>query len=172
MYFPQLGSINLSKSLSHFGGISFFFNLFIYFGVCWVSVSMQVFLYLWQEGLLSSCNAQVSRCRSLSCHRAQALECLGFGSCGSQALEHRLSSCGTCAELLGSTWDIPGPGIEPESPALASRFFTTEPRGKPLAEFLENYKKLIIRRPVLREGCFSSASHRTNTSLNMPFVAL
>ena len=27
--------------------------------------------------------------------------------------------------------DLPHPGIEPESPALASRFFTTEPPGKP-----------------------------------------
>ena len=28
--------------------------------------------------------------------------------------------------------DLPSPGIQPESPALASRFFTTEPLGKPL----------------------------------------
>ena len=27
--------------------------------------------------------------------------------------------------------DLPDPGFEPESPALASRFFTTEPPGKP-----------------------------------------
>ena len=27
--------------------------------------------------------------------------------------------------------DLPDPGIEPESPALASKFFTTEPPGKP-----------------------------------------
>ena len=27
--------------------------------------------------------------------------------------------------------DLPDPGLEPESPALASRFFTTEPPGKP-----------------------------------------
>ena len=27
--------------------------------------------------------------------------------------------------------DLPNPGIEPSSPALASRFFTTEPAGKP-----------------------------------------
>ena len=29
------------------------------------------------------------------------------------------------------TWDPPGPGIEPVSPALAGGFFTTEPPGKP-----------------------------------------
>ena len=28
-------------------------------------------------------------------------------------------------------WDLPGPGVEPMSPALAGGFFTTEPRGKP-----------------------------------------
>ena len=27
-------------------------------------------------------------------------------------------------------WDFPGPEIEPVSPALAGRFFTTEPPGK------------------------------------------
>ena len=27
-------------------------------------------------------------------------------------------------------WDLPGPGIEPVSPALAGGFFTTEPPGK------------------------------------------
>ena len=28
-------------------------------------------------------------------------------------------------------WDLPGPGVEPLSPTLAGRFFTTEPPGKP-----------------------------------------
>ena len=30
-----------------------------------------------------------------------------------------------------SPGDLPNPGIKPESPALADRFFTTEPLGKP-----------------------------------------
>ena len=30
-----------------------------------------------------------------------------------------------------SPGDLPDPGIEPTSPALAGRFFTTEPPGKP-----------------------------------------
>ena len=29
-------------------------------------------------------------------------------------------------------WDLAGPGMEPVSLALAGRFFTTEPTGKPL----------------------------------------
>ena len=28
-------------------------------------------------------------------------------------------------------WDLPGPEMEPMSPALAGGFFTTEPPGKP-----------------------------------------
>ena len=36
-----------------------------------------------------------------------------FGSCGSWALEHRLSACGTQAQLFRSIWNLLGPGIEP-----------------------------------------------------------
>ena len=46
---------------------------------------------------------------------------VGFSSCGSQALECRLSSCGIRAGLLRSMWDPPGPGIKPVSPALADQ---------------------------------------------------
>ena len=34
-----------------------------------------------------------------------------------------------------SSGDLPDPGIEPESPALAGRFFTTEPPGQPNAGY-------------------------------------
>ena len=44
----------------------------------------------------------------------------------------RLSSCGSRAQLLRSMWDPPRPGLEPMSPALAGRFSTTAPPGKPL----------------------------------------
>ena len=50
--------------------------------------------------------------------------------------EHRLqtrslSSCGSRAQLLRGMWDPPRPGLEPVSPALAGRFSTTAPPGKP-----------------------------------------
>ena len=50
--------------------------------------------------------------------------------------EHRLqtrklSSCGSQAQLLRSMWDLLRPGLEPVSPALAGRFSTTAPPGKP-----------------------------------------
>ena len=48
---------------------------------------------------------------------------------------HRLSSCGSWAQLLRGMWDLPRPGLEPVSPALAGRFSTTAPPGKPIHFF-------------------------------------
>ena len=47
----------------------------------------------------------------------------------------RLSSCGSWAQLLRGMWDLPRPGLEPVSPALAGRFSTTVPPGKPHSFF-------------------------------------
>ena len=44
---------------------------------------------------------------------------------------HRLSNCGSWAQLLHGMGDPPRPGLEPVSPALAGRFSTTAPPGKP-----------------------------------------
>ena len=47
--------------------------------------------------------------------------------------------------MLRSVWDLPGPGLEPVSPALAGGFLTTAPPGKPHSEKfnkdLEDIKK-------------------------------
>ena len=76
-----------------------------------------------------------------------------FSSCGEQGLlfvavrglltvvaslvaEYRLSSCGARAQLLHGMWDLPGPGLEPMSPALAGGFLTTAPPGKPSTQVL------------------------------------
>ena len=48
----------------------------------------------------------------------------------------RLSSCDSRAQLLRGMWDPPRPGLEPVSPALAGRFSTTAPPGKPLLCFI------------------------------------
>ena len=50
--------------------------------------------------------------------------------------KRRLSNCSSRAQLLRSMWDPPRPGLEPVSPALAGRFSTTAPPGKPLKYFL------------------------------------
>ena len=47
----------------------------------------------------------------------------------------RLSSCGSWAQLLRGMWDLPRPGLEPVFPALAGRFSTTVPPGKPCCCF-------------------------------------
>ena len=58
------------------------------------------------------------------------LVALGLSSCGSRALEHRLSSCGAWAPLLQGVWDPRRPGTE-------LVFFTTEPPGPPLRRILD-----------------------------------
>ena len=52
-------------------------------------------------------------------------------SLASVVVAHGLSRCGTQAQLLRGMWDLPGPGTEPVSPALAGGFLTTVPPGKP-----------------------------------------
>ena len=49
----------------------------------------------------------------------------------SPVAEHRLSNCGSRAQPLRGMWDLPRPGLEPVSPALAGGFSTTAPPGKP-----------------------------------------
>ena len=73
-----------------------------------------------------------SRHTGFSCCGLRALEHAGFTSCNSQAPELGLCSCGTQAWLLCSLWGLPGPEIEPVSPALAGEFLSTAPPGKPL----------------------------------------
>ena len=46
----------------------------------------------------------------------------------------RLSNCGSRAQLLRGMWDLPRPGLEPASPALAGRLSATAPPGKPHGE--------------------------------------
>ena len=70
----------------------------------------------------------------------QAGATLRRGARASLVAEHRLqtrrlSSCGSRAQLLRGMWDPPRPGLEPVSPALAGRFPTTAPPGKPILNF-------------------------------------
>ena len=55
----------------------------------------------------------------------------------------RLSNCGSRAHLLRGMWDLPRPGLEPVCPALASRFSTTAPPGKPPSVILFFSKYLL-----------------------------
>ena len=58
----------------------------------------------------------------------------------------RLSSCGSRAQSLRGMWDPPRPGLEPMSSALAGRFSTTAPPGKP---YNNSYNVLFIHMLIL-----------------------
>ena len=72
--------------------------------------------------------------------KASVIVACGLRNGGSRAREHRLSNCSVQAYLSQGMWDIPGPGSEPMAPALAGRFLTTEPPGKP---------KVLILNPIV-----------------------
>ena len=102
---------------------NFTFFIYLFFWLCWVFVSVRGL-----SPAAASGGHPSSRCAGLS--PSQPL-----------VAEHRLqtrkpSSCGTRAQLLRGTRDPPRPGPEPVSPALAGRFPTTAPPGKPLHDFL------------------------------------
>ena len=61
---------------------------------------------------------------------AWAAHCAGF-SLQSTGSTRGLNSGGAQVELLHGMWDLPGPGIESVSSALAGRFFSAELPGKP-----------------------------------------
>ena len=66
----------------------------------------------------------------------------------------RLRSCGSQAQLLCGMWDLPRPGLEPVSPALAGRFSTTAPPGKPqnviFKKISTSYFLLLIKLTKIR----------------------
>ena len=75
----------------------------------------------------------------------------------------RLSSCGSWAQLLLGMWDLPRPGLEPVSPALAGRFSTTAPPGKPLGSLLKGLKATSVSQAGLifqgsMKNCFQAHS--------------
>ena len=55
----------------------------------------------------------------------------------------RLSNCGSRAQPLCGMWDLPRPGHEPVSPALAGRLSTTAPPGKPSLYFKIQLNKIL-----------------------------
>ena len=134
-------NFSVYHSFSH--STSFFFK-FIYF------------IYLFLAALGLRCGEWASHCGGFSCCRARALGTWAsvvvscrLSSCGLLALEHRVSNCGTRAQLLRGMWDLPGPGIEPVSPAMAGGFSTTAPPGKPAFHFFTDlfffYLKYILQ---------------------------
>ena len=99
----------------------FFFLIFLHFififGCVGSSFLCEGFLQLWQAGTTLHRGARASHYRDLS------LWSTGSRRAGSVVVAHGPS----CSTACG----IPRPGLEPVSPALAGRFSTTAPPGKP-----------------------------------------
>ena len=64
--------------------------------------------------------------------QASVVAPFGLNSWSFQAVEHRLNSCGTAAQLFWGMRIHPRPGIKLVSDVLAGGFPTTEPPQKPL----------------------------------------
>ena len=97
--------------------------------------SLRWLLLLWSMGSSSGLQQLKHAGSVVVAHRPQSarasvVAARGLSSCGLQALECRLSSCGARAQLLRSMWDLPGPGLKPVSPALTGGFLTIAPPGK------------------------------------------
>ena len=63
---------------------------------------------------------------------------------------HGLSNCSAWALLLYSMWVLPGPGIEPISPALTGRCLTSGPPGKShlFLKHDKTFNKAALRTPL------------------------
>ena len=137
-------------------------NLFIFiFGCIGSSLLCEGFLQLWRAGATLHHSVRTSPCGVFSCCGAWALGtwapvvvARGLSSCGSQALECRLSSCGAWAQLLHGMWDLPGPELEPVSPALAGGFLTPASPGQPSVVFNRAYLGKIVKLVMLLYGAF------------------
>ena len=101
-----------------------------FFWLCWNFIAARTFPLAAGSGGCSP--VAVLRLRSTGSGCSDFSSCGSWTqSCSSPALEPRLSSCGSRAQLLRGIWRLPRPGIEPVSPALAGGFFPTEPPRKP-----------------------------------------
>ena len=106
---------------------------------CQLSCFFLIFIYLFMAVLglrfcaraFSSCGKRghsSSRCTGLSLSWPLLLWSTGCRRAGSVIVAR--------AQPLRGMWDLPRPGLEPVSPALAGRFSTTAPPGKPCSVIL------------------------------------
>ena len=88
----------------------------------------------------------------------------------------RLSNGGSRAQLLRSMWDLPRPGLEPVSPALAGRLSTTAPPGKPQKRVIKIELLSIIlpwsKRNISKEGICKCWSNPTLITLLFQSIPL
>ena len=132
----------------------FFFTIFIYlfiYGCVGSSFLCEGFLQLRQAGALfiAVCGPLIIAASLVAEHRLQT---------------RRLSNCGSRAQLLRSMWDPPRPGLEPVYPALAGRFSTTAPPGKPQIIILNPNHSYFT--PLLKDLHWLPTTERINSYLS------
>ena len=89
--------MNIYNSILFFYNEFYFYYLFFYFWLHWVFVAVRgLSLVVVSRGYSSLWCAGFSLWWLLSL-QSMGSRCVGFSSCGSWALEHRLSSCGAWA---------------------------------------------------------------------------
>ena len=122
--------------------LSFFFLIYLFLVVLGLRCCVRAFSSCSERGLLfvAVCGFLIGVTSLVAEHSLDG-SCAGFCRCGSQAVERRLSSCGTWAQLLHGMWDLPGPELEPASSALAGGLLPTVPPGKSLLSFIIKKKK-------------------------------
>ena len=126
-------NVLMTAMATHTPLLFFFFKIqFVSLTVVYLCCCMQAFSRCSEQGFLSGCSIQDFHCGGLSCCGAQALGmqasvAAARGLNSSVVLECRLGSCGSRAQLLHSTWDLPGPGMDSVSLALQDGFLTTGP---------------------------------------------
>ena len=97
--------------------------------------NLYLFLFFWLPLGLCCCVRTFSRCSEpgllfMAEHRL-LIAGHRLRSGAAPASRTKAQYCGAWAELLLSTWDPPGPGTEPPSPATAGGFLLTRPLGSP-----------------------------------------
>ena len=107
--FTTLFSLNIS-----------FFKKLVIFSCAEFSLLLRLFSSCGEQGLLSSCSAQISHRRVFSRCGAHAhgpwastAAAPALNSCGPWALEHKLSSCSSRAQLLLGMWIFLDQGLKP-----------------------------------------------------------
>ena len=140
--------------------LAFFLNLFIFMAVLGLPFCARALSSCGKQGpLFIAVRGPLTIAASLVAeHRLQT---------------RRLSSCGSRAQPLRVMWDLPRPGFEPVSPALAGRLSTTAPPGKPYTGFYMNRialgEKIRNYNLYLLERMGTEHKHRRDTFHYMPF---
>ena len=101
--------------------ISFKKSITLFLALLHLCCYMQAFSSCGRRGLLFVGHGLLFEVLSLVEH---GLRCMGFSICSTRA-----QCCGSWAQLLHSMQNLPRPGIEPVSPALAGGFLSTVPPG-------------------------------------------